>query len=135
MSASKRRGTAAESAVVAFLREAGFVQVERRALGGARDRGDIAGLPGVVIEVKDTARMELGAHLAEALKERDNDGAQIGALWHKRRGKGSPGDWFVTVDGATFVTLLRHFMGLEPLAAGSEAPAEAVAWPETGESR
>lgn len=113
MSASKRRGTAAETCVVNYLRDCGFTRVERRALSGPRDRGDIAGLPGVVVEVKNVKRDELAQHLDEARRERDNDGAEIGALWHKRRGRGSPGDWFVTVDGATFVVLLRHYLGLE----------------------
>lgn len=112
MSASKRKGTKAESDVVAFLHAEGFTQVERRASSGAKDRGDIAGIPGVVIEVKNTQRVELAAHLDEAKTERDNDGAEIAALWHKRRGKGSPADWFVTVDGATFALLLRHYTGL-----------------------
>lgn len=113
MSASKRKGTQAESAVVGYLRDAGFPHAERRALNGTNDRGDIAGLPGVVIEVKNTARVELAAHLDEALTERDNDGAEIAALWHKRRGKGNPKDWFVTLDGATFALLIRHYQGLD----------------------
>lgn len=115
MSASKQKGTRAESATVDYLRSQGFPHVERRASNGVKDRGDIAGIPAVVIEVKDTRRAELAAHLDEAKVERDNDGAEIGALWHKRRGKGSPADWFVTVDGATFALLLRHYAGLEPL--------------------
>ena len=51
MSRSKAKGTAAETAVVRFLRAVGFTQAERRTLGGTQDRGDIAGVPGVVIEV------------------------------------------------------------------------------------
>ena len=119
MSASKRKGTAAETAVVQFLRAAGFTQAERRTLAGAHDRGDIAGIPGVVIEVKNCARQELGAWVAEAETERDNDHASLGAVWHKRRGKGNPGDWFVTMSGAQFAALLREQQGLPQL--GGEA--------------
>lgn len=115
MSASKRKGTAAESAVVQYLQTMGFVQAERRSLNGAKDRGDIAGLPGVVIEVKNCARQELAGWVAEAEVERDNDGASLGAVWHKRRGKGQPADWFVTMSGDQFVHLLREYMGMPPL--------------------
>lgn len=121
MSASKRKGTAAETAVVGYLRATGFPHAERRALNGASDRGDIAGIPGVVIEVKNTARIELAAHLDEALAERDNDGAEIAALWHKRRGKGNPKDWFVTLDGATFALLMRYYQGLDEWSANAPA--------------
>ena len=113
MSKSKAKGTAAETAVVRYLREQGFEQAERRALHGTADRGDIAGVVGTVIEVKNCARMELAGWLAEAAAEADNDGARLGVVWHKRRGKGSPGDWFVTMDGATFVRMLREYLGIE----------------------
>ena len=119
MSASKKKGTAAETAVVQHLRAAGFIQAERRTLGGAHDRGDIAGLPGVVIEVKNCARQELGTWVAEAELERDNDHAALGVVWHKRRGKGHPADWFVTMSGAQFTALLREQQGLPALEAES----------------
>lgn len=111
MSASKRKGTAAESAVVRYLKESGFAQAERRALAGSADRGDIAGLPGVVIEVKNHARLAIPAWVAEAETERLNDGARYGVVWHKAIGKGHPADWFVTMTGAQFVAVLRDLLG------------------------
>lgn len=107
MSASKRKGTGWESAVAAYLRGQGARHVERRTLNGAKDRGDIAGLPGVVIEAKCAVRVELAAWLDEAIRERDNDGADLGVVWFKRRGHTSPGAGFVLLDGDTFVGLLR----------------------------
>jgi hypothetical protein len=115
MSAAKQKGTAAETAVVQYLRAAGFIQAERRTLNGTKDRGDIAGIPGVVIEVKNCARQELPAWVAEAEIERDNDHASLGVVWHKRRGKGNPGDWFVTMSGAQFAALLREQQGMPAL--------------------
>jgi hypothetical protein len=112
VSASKKKGTAAETAVVEYLRASGFTQAERRTLNGAKDRGDIAGLPGVVIEVKNCARQELGAWVAEAELERDNDRASLGVVWHKRRGTTDPGRWFVTMSGDQFAALLREQQGL-----------------------
>ncbi len=108
MSAGKRKGTAWESAIVAFLKGEGWPHAERRALAGSADRGDIAGVVGVVIEAKSAARVELAAWLDEANAEAVNDRARIGAVWFKRRGKTSPRDGFVLMDGQTFATLLRE---------------------------
>lgn len=121
MSRSKAKGTAAETAVVRFLRAAGFAQAERRTLSGAQDRGDIAGVPGVVIEVKNCARDQLPAWVAEAELERDNDRASLGVVWHKRRGTTDPGRWFVTMSGDQFAALLREQQGL-PTPAAEEQP-------------
>ena len=112
---SKAKGTSAETAVVRFLRTIGFVQAERRTLNGILDRGDITGIPGVVIEVKNCARQELAAWVAEAERERDNDRASLGVVWHKRRGKTDPADWFVTMSGSQFASLLREQQGLPAL--------------------
>jgi hypothetical protein len=103
---SKQKGTAAETAVVTYLNANGYPQAERRALAGALDKGDIAGVPGVAIEVKNCAKAELSKWVEEANLEARNVGDAAGVVWHKRRGKGSPGDWFVTMDGATFTALL-----------------------------
>jgi hypothetical protein len=113
VSRSKAKGTAAETAVVRFLRAAGFTQAERRTLSGAQDRGDIAGVPGVVIEVKNCARQELPAWVEEAELERENDRAFLGAVFHKRRGTTDPGRWFVTMSGDQFAALLRQLQGVE----------------------
>lgn len=107
MSAARRKGTAWESLCVDYLREHGAPHAERRALAGAKDRGDIAGVPGVVWECKSAAKLEIGAWLAEAETERVNDGADLGVVWAKRRGKTSPGDAYVFMDGATLVALLQ----------------------------
>lgn len=106
MSASKRKGTGWESAVVAYLKESGVIHAERRTLNGAKDRGDIAGIPGVVIECKNEKAINLASYVDEAEAERRNDGAAIAAAWIKRRGKASPGDGYVTLTGERFVRLL-----------------------------
>lgn len=115
MSAAKRKGTAAETAIVTYLRSIGFIHAERRALNGTQDRGDIAGIPAVVIEAKNCARQELAAWVGEAETERDNDGASLGVVWHKRRGKADPRDWFVTMSGEQFAHLLREYLEMPPL--------------------
>lgn len=105
---SKQRGTAWESEIVSFLKSCGWPYVERRTLGGSKDRGDIAGIPGVVIEAKATKTALLGAYLDEAHLEADNDGANLGAVWMKRRGHTSAGNGYVIVDGWTFAALLQE---------------------------
>jgi hypothetical protein len=107
MSRNRAKGTTWESSIVAFLREHGAPHAERRALGGSKDRGDIAGIPGVVVEAKSAAKVELGVWLAEAEAERVNDGADLAVVWHKRRGKTSAGDGYVTMSGATLLFLLK----------------------------
>ena len=104
---SKTKGTAAETAVVRYLQGQGWPWAERRALHGNADRGDIAGLPGVVIEVKNCAKLEPGAWLREAQREQANAGADVGLVWAKRRGTTDPADWFVIMDGKTAAQLLK----------------------------
>jgi Holliday junction resolvase-like predicted endonuclease len=107
VSRNRAKGTAAETAVVAYLRDQGATQVERRALAGALDRGDIAGLPGVCVEVKNHQHISLAEFVDEAVAEGVNAGADVALAWIKRRGKGSPADWFVAMTGAQAVALLR----------------------------
>lgn len=108
MSVSRRTGTAWESTVVGYLRGRGWTYAERRALSGHADRGDVAGVPGVVIEAKATKRVELAAFLDQAAVEAGHDGADLGVVWLKRRGRASAGDGFVVMDGHTFTRLLTH---------------------------
>ena len=108
MSASKQKGTAAETAVVRYLQANGFPYSERRTLAGVNDKGDIAGLPGVVLEVKNCKRMELAGWLDELEVEMKNAGAYIGAVVHKRRGTTDPGQWFATLPFSVLVDLLRE---------------------------
>lgn len=106
MSRSRAKGTAWESAVVTHLRAHGAPHAERRALNGSKDRGDVAGIPGVVIECKSATRVEMAAWLDEAETERANDRADVGVVWIKRRGKTSPGAGFVVMSGDQFLHLL-----------------------------
>lgn len=96
MTPSHAKGTRAETAVVNYLRSKGRENVERRALQGSRDRGDIAGIPGVVFEVKAGSRLEIPRWLGEAECERVNDSAHVGLLVVKPKGVGEARvqDWW-----------------------------------------
>ena len=103
---ARGKGTHAETQVVNYLVDHGFPHAERRALNGSRDRGDVAGIPGVCVEVKNAARVCLAEWLDEATEEGHNAHASVSAVWFKRRGKGSPGQWFVLMDGEQFTKLI-----------------------------
>lgn len=116
MSASRKKGTAAESALVEYLRSRGFVHVERRALRGARDCGDIAGIPGVVLEVKSAARVDLAGWVNEARVEALNDNAPVWFVVAKAPRKGKPADWYAI----TSVKVMADLLSDDP-AAGEAA--------------
>lgn len=107
MSASRAKGTAWESTVAAYLRTRGWLHAERRALGGSNDRGDIAGVPLVVIECKSAQTWDASGWLREAELERARDKADLGVVWIKRRMSTSPGAAYVVMDGHTFTELLQ----------------------------
>lgn len=81
----KMKGTMAESAVVSFLRTQGFPYAERLALQGGKDRGDITGIPGICIEVKNTQTYTLSSWLREAMVEKENAGADFAFVAAKPR--------------------------------------------------
>lgn len=108
MSKQKQKGTAAETAVVNWLVSMGRKHVERRSLKGTADRGDIAGIPGVVIEVKNHARMELSEWLAELQIEMQNDKANTGVVIHKKRGTTDVGYWYATMPVSVWYQLLKE---------------------------
>ena len=116
MSKQRAKGTAAETAVLRYVRGEGFPWAERMALTGAADCGDISLLPGrlVVIEVKSHASAATGqpgdAQLTEWMRqtraERVNAGADYGILVVKRKGTTDPGRWFGFLEPAALFSLL-----------------------------
>lgn len=104
---SKKKGTAGEVAVVETLREAGWAHAERRALAGTKDRGDVAGVVGVVIEVKNEKQFQISGWLAEAAAEKANDGAEHASVWFKLPRKTNPREWAVVMTGQEYLDLLK----------------------------
>lgn len=85
MSKNKAKGTAWERRIVDYLIANNFPYAERRALEGMNDRGDVAGVPGVVIEAKNAKAMDLAGWMDEAIKEKANAGVDIGVVCFPRR--------------------------------------------------
>lgn len=106
----KQKGTAAESAVVSFLRTVGFPYAERLALQGGKDRGDITGIPGVVIEVKAVQEYSFNGWLTEARVERDNAGADFGLVVAKPRlvGTTKTGQWYALMYAFDYLALVSQ---------------------------
>ena len=107
---AKKAGTALETQIAAYLAAHVDDRIERRSKGGNKDRGDISGLrhmgQRVVVEVKNTARLDLAGWAAEAEIERGNDDAVAGVIISKRHGKGQPGDQWVHMKLRDFVALI-----------------------------
>ena len=113
MNRPKAIGTRGESAVVRFLRTAGWPSAERRALHGAKDRGDITGCPGVCWSVKAGAYAKVASDLDvetwldELDVQRQHAGAQVGILVLQRRGIGeaNAGRWWAIMPGYRYEEL------------------------------
>ncbi|MGW5430401.1 hypothetical protein ACWET9_24795 [Streptomyces sp. NPDC004059] len=110
---NKAKGSSWERAIVEHLKAAGWPFAERRLAGSNKDRGDIAGVVGVVIEAKNTATRKLPEWIDETEVERVNDGAWLGVVWHKRVGKASAADGYVTMTGAQFTALLARALDIQ----------------------
>ena len=82
---SKQKGSAWERRFVDYLVEHGFPYAERRALEGTNDRGDVAGVPGVVFELKNCSHHELAAWMDEMVTEKRNAKAELGVVGFPRK--------------------------------------------------
>lgn len=105
-SPQKRKGSAAELAVAKWLRLLGWTNAERSRAGWTDDRGDIDGIPGVCIEVKNEKRIDLPGYLRELEVEMKNAKAWAGAVIVKRRGSSDPADWYAVMPAQKWAELL-----------------------------
>jgi len=106
-SRSSRLGYDGEHAVQLYLNARGF-PCERPRAGMVQDRGDLIGLP-IVVSIKNVARMDLAGWVGALPRMCRAASVPLGVVWHKRRGRGSPADWYVTMTGETFVALMRSY--------------------------
>ena len=108
---ARAAGTRHERAVADYLARHVDDRIDRRVKTGSADKGDIGGVrhlgARVVVECKDTSRLEVGLWLTEAKAERINDDATVGLVVSKRRGKGAPADQLVLMTLGDLVALLN----------------------------
>ena len=123
-SSAKRAGARMEQAVADYLAWAlNDPRIERRHLTGAKDRGDITGImhdgERVCIEIKNTSKLALAEHMAEAMEEAMNDDATFWALVQKRKGIGidslaGVANQLVCMTLEQYALLLNHGQPLGP---------------------
>lgn len=112
MSANKAKGTRLERQAADYLAaQLNDDRIDRMPLHGKGDRGDIAGVRTVLgekvtVECKNHNRLELAQWVKEAETERGNADAHAAVVIHKRRGKGDPGDQYVTMTLRDLAVLL-----------------------------
>jgi len=106
----RQKGSSFERMLADYLKTNGFPFADRRVKSGSKDKGDIGGIHAhgqrVVIEAKNTAKINLGTWAGEAEVERVNDNALAGVIAHKRHGKGQAADQWVTMTLRDFAALI-----------------------------
>lgn len=100
---SRRKGVKAEADVAAWLRDHGYPDARRYLSGDGRQPGDIDGVPGVCLEVKNQERYSLAEWLAQAEAEA---GPNLPVVVFKARGQVDPGRWFSVLRLEDLVVLL-----------------------------
>jgi Holliday junction resolvase len=107
-SRSANKGREGENQVKAIFEAAGFEQVVRGIPGAAHDRGDLAGVPELTIEVKniDDLAVSLARGTAELAIEKVNNRTPWGVLAMKRRRKG----WIAVMPLEEFAEMYAAFM-------------------------
>lgn len=105
---SKQRGTAFERLVADYFKAHGFPYCDRRPQRGAKDCGDLGGLP-VTCEVKNVKAISLGEWAQEAEEEAEN--AATPGHWvvvAKRRGRGAVEEAWAVTTLAQYAELLKR---------------------------
>jgi hypothetical protein len=103
-----RKGSTFERDVVAYLAGHGFPYCERHyGAGRPDDVGDIDGIPGWTLEVKNHRAMDLAGWCDEAEAERVNGRQRFAAVVSKRRSK-PVDDSYVVMSLSTFARLLAE---------------------------
>jgi len=105
-SPQKRKGHAAELAVVKWLRLQGWFHAERVQAGTHKDRGDVDGLPGVVIEVKDRKSHSWHEYFNQLRRQIVNDKAWTGVIIAKRPGVTDVNEWMAVMPAIEWLNLI-----------------------------
>jgi hypothetical protein len=101
-----RKGSTFERDVVEYLRANGFPYCERHyGAGRPDDVGDIDGVVGWTLELKNHRALDLAGWSDEAERERHNGRQRFAAVIAKRRGRPTE-DSYVVMSLATFAELL-----------------------------
>jgi hypothetical protein len=108
-------GYSAEHAVEMWLRRGTGAYCFRPRAGSIHDVGDLLGLP-FLVSVKNHAELRLGEWTSDLermvlnAKAGDWPMTEAGIVVHKRRGRGSVDDWYVTTSGRLAMPLLKCYV-------------------------
>jgi Holliday junction resolvase len=100
------KGARAEREFVSFLRREGWPDARRYLSGDGLQPGDIDGVPGVTIEVKNCAQLSIPAWLRQV--EAEAAPGSLPVLAVRRPGLVDPGDWWAVLRWREMVGLLRE---------------------------
>jgi hypothetical protein len=120
-SSSKRKGSAAEVAVVKWLSSRG-IRAGRIRAGWTDDRGDINALYGVVIEVKNRKVHDWKAYFEQLGRQMEASDAWSGVILCKRPGYTNPDDWLAVMPAAVWLTTIQLI---------TETQEESKEWPSS----
>lgn len=114
---AKRKGTAAETAVVQWLRDKGY-QAQRNRAGWTNDQGDVDAINGVVIEVKNRVQHNWAEYFEQLGRQIADKQAYTGVILCKRPGQTNPGQWLAVMPADLWLELMQL---LEETADGIQA--------------
>ena len=105
---SGRKGYRGEAPVLDYLKKRGFFDAYRLRNQGVNDKGDIGGIRGVCIEIKNVAKYNFGGWMRETAVEKRNASASTAALVVKPYGIGETrmSDWWAMLTLEDYVNLL-----------------------------
>ena len=104
---AKAKGRETENMFVRYLIEEGLPHAERRRLNGSLDEGDVTGWPGVCVEIKSGASLNLPKWLSELETEMVNSRSTTGFVAVRPKGKPDPVDWFAILPMPVLMDLMR----------------------------
>ncbi|MET0416081.1 MAG: hypothetical protein ABW022_08675 [Actinoplanes sp.] len=104
--AARAKGARWEQDCAEYLQTHGWPYAERRHLSGAFDRGDITGVPAVMIECKHERTYKPAEWLREADVQAVNDSARVAAVWARLNGKPGAGNGVIFQRPDQFLRLL-----------------------------
>lgn len=97
------KGARGEREVIDLWRAAGFLQAQRSRAGAEEDRGDVASIPGLTVEVKtiDDITEAVKRGLLDLEREKANNQTPFGVLMFKRKRRG----WVAAMPAEEFIAL------------------------------
>ena len=113
-SSQKRKGNRAELDVARWLQTMGHPRAARIQAGTHDDCGDISGIPGVVIEVKDRQTHNWKQYFGQLATQIINADAFTGVLIVKRPGETDPGKWLAVMPGYEWINLINILKEARP---------------------